>query len=88
MKTYALVLLCALACSSCARQMTTLSDGQPGYVVYCEVTREFCMDEIIRLCRNKSYMLVSERAREVRPEGFWDRRFNNQYWMEARCDVF
>ena len=92
MKTYALVFLCALVCTSCAKQLTTLSDGKPGYAVHCETVRTRCMDEIALLCRDKSYMILSERAQEVSvPLGWIDAggvfpKFNSRYWMEVRCD--
>jgi hypothetical protein len=92
MKTYALVLLCALACVSCAKKLTTLSDGRPGYAVHCETLRSRCMDEIALLCRDKSYMIISERAQEVAlPLGWVDTgavlpKFNSRYWLEVRCD--
>jgi hypothetical protein len=90
MKTYALVLVCALACFSCAKKVVTLSDGEPGYAVYCDTVRTRCMDEIAYLCRGKSYMIVSERAQEEHvPIGWIDSggllKFNSRYWMEVRC---
>ena len=88
MKTCLLVFLCILACASCARPLKTLSDGRLGYAVYCEVSRVPCMHDIALLCRDKSYMMISERADEVRPEGVPVDRplFHNRYWMEVRCD--
>ena len=88
MKTCMLVLLCVLACASCTRPQKTLSDGQLGYAVYCEVSRTPCMRDIVLLCRDKNYTIVTERADEVRPEGAPAERaiFHNRYWMEARCD--
>jgi len=74
--------------------MKTLSDGEPGYAVYCETVQQRCIDEITRLCRGKSHIIISERASEVRPPLDWvdtggpHRRFNSQYWMEMRCDRF
>ena len=91
MKTCALVFLCALACASCAKQLTTLSDDKPGYAVYCDTVRTRCMDEIALLCRDKSYMIVSERAQEVFLPPDWidtggvHPKFNSRYWMEVRC---
>jgi len=93
MKTVVLVLLCCLGCAACAKQMTTLSDGQPGYAVYCETVRERCLDEIARLCRGQNSMIISERAQEHRPPLGWiDNgavlpKFNSRYWMEVRCDA-
>ena len=92
MKTYALVLLCALVCVSCAKKLTTLSDGKPGYAVHCETLRTRCMDEIKLLCRDASYMIISERAQEVSLPPDWidtggvSSKFNSRYWMEVRCD--
>jgi len=91
MKTYALVFLCALVCASCAKPLKTLSDGKPGYAVHCETVRTRCMNEIALLCRDSSYLIVSERAQEVSlPRGWIDTgavaKFNSQYWMEVRCD--
>ena len=88
MKTCMLVLLCSLACVACARPLKTLSDGQLGYVVYCEVSRTPCVRDIALLCRDKRSKIISERADEVRPEGvLLDRPvFHNRYWMEVRCN--
>jgi len=92
MKKLVLVLLCVLVCASCAKKLTTLSDGRPGYAVYCDTLRTRCMDEIALLCRDKSYMIISERAQEVSvPLGWIDTggvfpKFNSRYWMEVRCD--
>ena len=86
------VLLCSLVCAGCAKPLTTLSDGQPGYAVYCDTVRTRCMDEIALLCKDKSYMIISERAREVSlPIGWVDtgavlHKFNSRYWMEVRCE--
>jgi len=83
-----LVFFCVLACASCARPLKTLSDGQLGYVVYCEVSREPCRQDIALLCRGKGAKIISERADEVRPEGAPVDRpsFHNRYWMEVRCN--
>ncbi|MCL1985809.1 MAG: hypothetical protein FWG59_05110 [Betaproteobacteria bacterium] len=93
MKMLTLALLCVLGCAACAKQMTTLSDGQPGYAVYCDTYRERCLDDIARLCRGKSYMIVTERSREHIPPlgkppdtGGVFLTFNSRYWMEVRCD--
>ena len=97
MKTYALVLVCSLICAACAKQLKTLSDGQPGYAVNCETVRERCMKEIALLCRDKNYMIVTERADEwTLPLGWIDTswmdsgavhpKFNSRYWMEVRCE--
>ena len=92
MKKLALVLLCALLCASCAKKVTTLSDGKPGYAVHCETVRQRCMDEIALLCRGKSHMIVTERAQEVFLPLDWidtgavHHKFNSRYWMEVRCD--
>ena len=92
MKKFALVLLCVLVCVSCAKKLTTLSDGKPGYAVHCETLRTRCMKEITLLCRDSSYMIISERAQEVHLHPDWidtggvDPRFNSRYWMEVRCD--
>jgi hypothetical protein len=94
MKAFSLVLLCSLACAACAKQLTTLSDGQPGYAVNCETVRQRCFDEIALLCRDKSYMIVTERAQEWRLPLDWidtgavHPKFNSRYWMEVRCDQF
>ena len=87
-----LVLVFSLASVGCAKQLTTLSDGQPGYAVYCDTARTRCMDEIAFLCKDKSYMIITERAQEVSlPIGWVDTgavldKFNSRYWMEVRCD--
>ena len=91
MKTFALVLLCSLVCVACAKPLTRLSDGQAGYAVYCEIFRDRCMDEIARLCRDKSYMIIAEHADEIvnpeRPD--WARAtYRSRYWIEVRCDQF
>jgi hypothetical protein len=92
MRTFALILVCSLVCASCAKPLTTLSDGQPGYAVYCDTLRTRCMDEIALLCQGKSPMIVSERAQEVSvPLGWIDTggvfpQFNSRYWMEVRCE--
>ena len=76
---------------ACTKQLTTLSDGQPGYAVNCETVRKRCMDEIARLCRDKSPMIISERAQEHRQDINWSDtgavhpKFNSRYWMEVRC---
>jgi hypothetical protein len=94
MKTLALALLCILACAACAKPLTTLSDGRPGYAVNCETVRQRCLDEIALVCRDKGYMIVTERAQEIRqPLGWIDTgavsaKFNSRYWMEVRCDQF
>ena len=94
MKTFALALLCSLACMACAKPLKTLSDGQPGYAIHCETVRTRCIDEITRLCRGKGYIIVTERAQESSlPPGWEDTgavlsKFNSRYWMEARCDQF
>ena len=85
------VLVCSLVCAACAKPLTTLSDGQPGYAVYCDTVRTRCMDEIARLCQGKSPMIVSERAQEVALPRNWSdvgqvATFNSRYWMEVRCD--
>ena len=96
MRLFALTLLCALGCMACAKQMTTLSDGQPGYAVSCDTFQERCLNEIAHLCRGKSYELVTERATEHHlPPRYWGLMvdtgfvfpsFNSRYWMEVRCD--
>ena len=92
MKTIALAFLCSLVCVACAKPLTTLSDGQPGYAVHCETVRERCLDEIARLCRGKNPMIITERSQEIRqPLGWIDSgavssKFNSQYWIELRCD--
>jgi hypothetical protein len=91
MKIFAITLLCALACAACAKPLTTLSDGKPGYAVYCDTLRTRCLDEIALLCRDKSPMLISERAQEVSLPADWIdtgglAKFNSRYWMEVRCD--
>jgi hypothetical protein len=92
MRIFALVLICSLVCAACAKPLTTLSDGRPGYAVYCDTVRTRCMDEIALLCRDKSPMIVSERAQEVSlPIGWIETggplpKFNSRYWMEVRCD--
>ena len=92
MKTFALILLCSFVCAACARPLTTLSDGKPGYAINCEAFRERCMRDIKLLCRDKNYMIVSERAQEIHmPFNFSDTgathpKFNSRYWMEVRCD--
>jgi len=79
---------------ACAKPLKTLSDGQPGYAIYCDTVRTRCIDEITRLCRGKSYMIVTERAQEIRQDIDWvdtgavNPKFNSRYWMEARCDQF
>jgi len=98
MKMFALVLLCSLICVGCAKQMTTLSDSRPGYAVNCDTLRERCIDEITRACRGKGYMIISERAQEVRLPERWPgpgpftpgyyAPHNSRYWIEARCDQF
>ena len=90
MKMFALVLLCSLVCAGCARQMTTLSDGQPGYRVTCETLRQRCLDDIALICRDKGYAIVTERADEWRLPLIWVDNgglvgFNSRYWMEVRC---
>ena len=95
MRLFVLTLLCALGCVACAKQMTTLSDGQPGYAVSCETFRERCIKEIALLCRDKRYELVAERAQEhhlpswwwgtMMDPGFVFPSFNSRYWMEVRC---
>ena len=88
MKTFVLAFLCSLVCTACARQMTTLSDGQPGYAITCDTVREQCIDEITRLCGANSFIIVSERANEI-GQGIWRRpNFTSRYWMEVRCDHF
>jgi len=92
MKTFALVLVCSLACAACARPLKTLSDGQPGYQVTCDTVRERCLKEISLICEGKSYNIVTERAQEYRPPLGWNDsgsmlpKFNSRYWMEVRCD--
>jgi len=92
MKKVTLVLLCALVCVSCAKKLTTLSDGRPGYAVNCETVRSRCMSEIKLLCRDSSYMIISERAQEVSLDPDWidtggvHPKFNSRYWMEVRCN--
>ena len=94
MKACAFVFLCSLVCMACAKPLQTLSDGQPGYAIYCDTVRTRCIDEITRLCRGKSYMIVTERANEVHQDLSWvdtgavHPKFNSRYWMEARCDQF
>ena len=95
MKTYVLALLCALACTSCTKQMTTLSDGQPGYVVHCEMSRARCIEDIALLCQGKNYMIISERTKEPGRTYTWPSPGQNtagwhtsarQFLVEARCD--
>jgi hypothetical protein len=92
MKKLVLVLVCSFVCAGCAKPLTTLSDGQPGYAVYCETFRNRCVEEIARLCRGKSHTIVTERARESNlPIGWVDTgaphpQFNSRYWMEVRCE--
>ena len=91
MRIFALVLICSLVCAACAKPLTTLSDGRPGYAVYCDTVRTRCMDEIDLLCQGKSPMIVSERAQEVGLPADWIdtgqvAKFNSRYWMEVRCD--
>ncbi|MCL2123392.1 MAG: hypothetical protein FWH34_04805 [Desulfovibrionaceae bacterium] len=95
MRLFALTLLCVLGCAACARQMTTLSDGQPGYAVSCDTFQERCIHEIALLCRGKHYEVVRERAVEHHlPPRYWSTTdagfvfpsFNSRYWMEVRCD--
>jgi len=100
MKIFTLALLCALACTACAKPLKTLSDGQPGYAIHCETVRQRCLDEIALLCRGKGYMIVTERAQEVNIKPDWvdaglmydpggvHPKFNSRYWMEMRCDQF
>jgi hypothetical protein len=94
MKKCVFILLCALACVACAKPLTTLSDGQPGYAIHCETLRERCIDEITRLCRGKGYTILTERSQITRlPLGWVDNgavlpSFNSRYWMEMRCDQF
>ena len=92
MKKVLLLALCAVLCAGCAKKMTTLSDGQPGYAIYCENNQERCFEDIRRTCgTGRDYATVSERAREVNlPLGWIDvgaprPDFNSQYWMEIRC---
>ena len=92
MKRLALVLVSFFVCAGCAKQLTTLSDGRPGYAVHCETFRARCLDEIALLCRDKNYMIVSERAQEAFLPRDWidtgavSPKFNSRYWMEVRCD--
>ena len=96
MKTFTFVLLCSLASVACARPLKTLSDGQPGYVVTCDTLRERCIDEISLMCRGKGYVIVAERADEIRLDILWTTRtippgwvhasYNSRYWMEVRCE--
>jgi hypothetical protein len=85
-------LLCSLVCVACAKPLKTLSDGRPGYAVYCDTVRTRCMDEIALLCKDKNYMIISERAQEYPQLSTWvdtgavSNRFNSRYWMEVRCD--
>jgi len=99
MRTPLLVLLCALLCAACARPLTTLSDGQPGYTLTCDTFRERCLDEITHMCQGNSYNIVSEKAQEIRPDMGWLGRgpytptwvhpsYNSRYWMEVRCDRY
>jgi hypothetical protein len=94
-KTYVLVLLCALACVSCAKQMTTLLDGRPGYAVRCETSRVRCIEDIALLCQGKSYMIIAERTKEPGRTYAWPSPGQNtagwntsarQFWVEARCE--
>jgi len=91
MKKLVCVLLCSLVCAGCARPLKTLSDGQPGYDVYCETFRERCLHDIALVCKEKSYMIVTERSREHTPPLGWPDNggpllFNSRYWMEVRCE--
>jgi len=93
MKTIVLVLLWSMVCVACARPLTTLSDGRPGYAITCDTLRERCLKEIMLSCRDKSYTIISERAQETRQDTDWMdngavAKFNSRYWMEARCDPF
>jgi hypothetical protein len=81
----------AFLCSACAKPLTALSDGKPGYKVYCDANRERCVAEMERLCGDRGYELVSERASEIRPPLGWIDaggvlKFNSRYWMEVRCN--
>jgi len=92
MRKLALVLVFSFVCAGCARPLVTLSDGEPGYAVYCETFRKRCMEDIARLCRGKSYMIVKERAQESNLPIDWVDTgashpvFNSRYWMEVRCE--
>ena len=96
MKTFALVLLCIITCASCATQLTTLSDGRPGYAVHCETARTRCIDEIALLCKGKGYTIISERTKEPGRTHTWPSPGQNtpsgwnvsarRFWIEARCD--
>ena len=91
MKAFALILVCSLACVACTRTLKTLSDGQPGYVIVCDVRWERCMDELERLCRGMRAAIISERVQEVNRRPNWidtdavHPKFNNTYVVEARC---
>ena len=95
MKFFTLALVCFLACAACARPLTMLSDGQPGYAVNCDTLRERCLDEIALACRDEGFTIVSERAQEVSlpwnwpPPGplnpGWSPSPGSRYWIEARC---
>ena len=91
MQTFALALLCSLICMACAKPLKILSDGKPGYAISCDKVWTRCIDEITRLCRGKSFTVVTERAWEINPQGVLEgvrRGYNNLYWIEARCDQF
>lgn len=90
MKKIPLLLLCAALCAACAKKEVMLSDGGPGYKVYCDSYRERCVADMERMCGEKGYAVVSERAEETRPPlgsidtgGTW--KFNSRYWIEMRC---
>jgi len=97
MKTFVLALLCSLACIACARPLTTLSDGKPGYSITCDTLRERCLKEFELACRGKGYKLISERDQPMWLPYNWPSpgpftrdyvlaSHNSRYWMEARCD--
>ena len=94
MKSFAFALVCSLVCMACARPLTTLSDGRPGYAITCDTVRTRCINEITLACRGKGYTIVTERAQETRQDIDWidngavSAKFNSRYWMEARCDQF
>ena len=84
MKALAFALLSSFLCLACARQLTTLSDGQPGYAITCDTYQDRCLGEITKLCGANNYVIVSERANEI-GNGWRYRDFTSRYWLEARC---
>ncbi len=84
------LMLSCLLCAACAKKVETLSDGKPGYKVYCEMFEDRCFADIERLCKDKSYMIVSEHSNIIRPPLGWPEntgnwRFSSRWWKEVRC---